>query len=70
MRSVRAAVLYEWSTPAEGRQHGIAIYWPSARRPPRPGADSGQWGDFSYYAGQLEFSRMTSWEDFLAGWGR
>jgi hypothetical protein len=70
MRSVRAAVLYEWSTRAEGRQHGMGIYWPSAPRPPRPGADSGQWGDFSYYAAQLEFSRMTSWEDFLAAWGR
>ena len=30
MRSVRAAVLYEWSTRAEGRQHGMAIYWPAA----------------------------------------
>jgi len=70
MKAVRRVVLYEWSTRAEGRLHGMGIYWPSTPRPPHPGADSGQWGDFSYYSAQLEFTRMTSWEDFLAAWGR
>jgi len=70
MKAVRRVALYEWSTRAEGRLHGMGIYWPSTPRPPRPGADSGQWGDFSYYATQLDFTRMTSWEDFLTVWGR
>ena len=69
MEAVERAVLYEWSTAAEGRLHGIGIYWPSAPGPPRPGSSSIAWWDFPYYSAQLIFTRMTTWEDFLIYWG-
>jgi hypothetical protein len=69
MRAVDRVVLYEWSTKAEGRLHGVGIYWPSAPAPPRPGASAISWWDFSYYCSQLEFSRRTTWDDFLVSWG-
>jgi len=70
MRAVDLVVLYEWSTRAEGRMHGIGIYWPDAPAPPRPGSNSISWWDFPYYCSQLQFTRMTTWEDFLIYWGR
>ncbi len=69
MKAVDRAVLYEWSTPAEGRLHGIGIYWPSAPAPPHRGSSSIAWWDFPYYSSQLIFTRMTTWEDFLIYWG-
>jgi hypothetical protein len=69
MRAVDRVVLYEWSTPAEGRLHGIGIYWPDAPAPPHPGSNSISWWDFPYYCTQLQFTRMTTWEDFLIYWG-
>lgn len=69
MRAVDRVVLYEWSTRAEGRLHGIGIYWPDAPAPPRPGANSISWWDFTYYSSQLQFTRLTTWEDFLIEWG-
>ncbi|HTX70776.1 MAG TPA: clostripain-related cysteine peptidase [Thermoleophilia bacterium] len=69
MRAVHRVVLYEWSTRAEGRLHGIGIYWPDPPAPPDPEADSISWWDFSYYCSQLEFTRLTTWEDFLIDWG-
>jgi hypothetical protein len=69
MRAVDRVVLYEWSTRAEGRLHGIGIYWPDAPAPPRPGSNSISWWDFPYYCTQLQFTRMTTWEDFLVYWG-
>jgi len=69
MEAVDRAVLYEWSTAAEGRLHGIGIYWPSAPAPPRPGSSSIEWWDFPYYSSELIFTRMTTWEDFLIYWG-
>ena len=69
MRAVDRVVLYEWSTRAEGRLHGIGIYWPDAPAPPRPGSSSVSWWDFPYYCTQLQFTRMTTWEDFLIYWG-
>ena len=69
MRAVDRVVLYEWSTPAEGRLHGIGIYWPDAPAPPHPGSNSISWWDFPYYCSQLEFTRLTTWEDFLIYWG-
>jgi hypothetical protein len=69
MRAVDRVVLYEWSTPAEGRLHGIGVYWPGAPAPPDPRADSISWWDFSYYCSQLQFTRLTTWEDFLIDWG-
>ena len=36
MEAVDRAVLYEWSTPAEGRLHGIGIYWPERPRAAAP----------------------------------
>jgi hypothetical protein len=41
--AVDRAVLYEWSTAAEGRLHGIGIYWPSAPAPPHRGSSSIEW---------------------------
>jgi hypothetical protein len=69
MRAVDRVVLYEWSTRAEGRLHGVGIYWPDAPAPPHPGANSVSWWDFSYYCSQLQFTRLTTWEDFLIDWG-
>jgi len=69
MRAVDRVVLYEWSTPAEGRLHGIGIYWPDPPAPPHPGSSSISWWDFPYYCSQLEFTRLTTWEDFLIYWG-
>jgi hypothetical protein len=69
MRAVDSVVLYEWSTRAEGRLHGVGIYWPGAPAPPRPGSDSISWWDFPYYCTQLQFTRLTTWEDFLIYWG-
>jgi hypothetical protein len=66
---LRKVVLYEWSTSAEGDLHGVAIYWPSAPAPPRAGSSFSQWVGFSYYCGQLNFTRLTYWGDFLATWG-
>jgi hypothetical protein len=70
MKAVDRVTLYEWSTSAEGRLHGIGIYWPDAPAPPRPGSNSISWWDFPYYCTQLQFTRLTSWEDFLIYWGR
>jgi hypothetical protein len=69
MRAVDRVVLYEWSTRAEGRLHGIGIYWPEAPAPPDPGADPIAWWDFAYYGSQLQFTRLTTWDDFLIDWG-
>jgi hypothetical protein len=69
MRAVDRVVLYEWSTRAEGRLHGVGIYWPDAPAPPDPEANSISWWDFSYYCSQLQFTRLTTWEDFLIDWG-
>jgi hypothetical protein len=69
MRAVDRVVLYQWSTRAEGRLHGIGIYWPDAPAPPHPGSSSISWWDFPYYCTQLEFTRLTTWEDFLIYWG-
>ena len=54
MKAVNDVVLYEWSTAAEGRLHGIGIYWPDRPAPPDPRADSISWWDFTYYCSQLE----------------
>lgn len=70
MKAVDRVTLYEWSTPAEGRLHGVGIYWPDAPAPPHPGSNSISWWDFPYYCTQLQFTRLTSWEDFLIYWGR
>ena len=70
MRAVDQVVLSEWSTRAEGRLHGIGIYWPDAPAPPHPGSNSISWWDFPYYCTQLQFTRLTTWEDFLIYWGR
>jgi hypothetical protein len=70
MRAIDRVVLYEWSTRAEGRLHGIGIYWPDAPAPPHPGSNSISWWDFPYYCTQLQFTRLTTWEDFLIYWGR
>ena len=70
MRAIDGVVLYEWSTRAEGRLHGIGIYWPDAPAPPHPGSNSISWWDFPYYCTQLQFTRLTTWEDFLIYWGR
>ena len=70
MRAVDGVVLSEWSTRAEGRLHGIGIYWPDAPAPPHPGSNSISWWDFPYYCTQLQFTRLTTWEDFLIYWGR
>jgi hypothetical protein len=70
MRAVDRVVLYEWSTRAEGRLHGVGIYWPDAPAPPDPAANSISWWDFAYYSSQLQFTRLTTWEDFLIDWGR
>jgi hypothetical protein len=69
MRAVDRVVLYEWSTRTEGRLHGIGIYWPDAPAPPDPEANSISWWDFPYYCSQLQFTRLTTWEDFLIDWG-
>lgn len=70
MRAIDDVVLYEWSTTAEGRLHGIAIYWPDSPAPPAAGSNSISWWDFSYYSSQLQFTRLTTWEDFLIYWGK
>ena len=69
METLDRAVLYEWSTSAEGRLHGIGIYWPDAPAPPHPGSSSIDWWDFPYYSSVLVFTRLTTWEDFLIYWG-
>jgi hypothetical protein len=66
MHWVRRCTLYEWSTSAEGRMHGTAVYWPAG---PRRSAVFSQWVDFPYYASRLTFTRLTYWADFLEAWG-
>jgi len=70
MLAVDRVTLFEWSTRAEGRLHGMGIYWPDTPAPPRPGSSSISWWDFPYYGSQLEFTRLTTWDDFLVSWGR
>lgn len=69
MRALDRVVLYEWSTKAEGRLHGVGIYWPDRPAPPHPNANSISWWDFTYYCTQLQFTRLTTWEDFIISWG-
>jgi hypothetical protein len=62
----RRCTLYEWSPAKVGAMHGTAIYWPAG---PRRSAVFSQWTNFTYYASELNFTRLTYWADFLETWG-
>ncbi len=59
IKALRAAVLHEWHTKAEGDLHGISVYRPAPPAPPPPGSGVSQWVSFPYYGSQLTFTRLA-----------
>lgn len=75
MDAVSNAVVYEWHQKEKYKDaHGIGIFWPRYSQDldlPSPHTYGNDW-DYYFYDGSnrpgLEFSRLTSWDDFLAAY--
>lgn len=72
MNAVSNAVVYEWHQKEKYKDaHGIGIFWPRYPQDldlPSPHTYGNDW-DYYYFDGSkrpgLEFSQLTSWDDFL-----
>ena len=64
MKAVEAVVLDEWHRQNLADAHGISIFLPATVAdlddPSTP-----DWNEFEYYQGNLAFSRLTHWDEFL-----
>jgi hypothetical protein len=63
MDAINTVTLYEWHHEKYKGAHGIGIFWP--RLPADLDELSSPENDFQYYRGQLIFSQLTHWDEFL-----